>query len=121
MGRAGDDPEAWLADARRTLTILLEEFPGHFGREEGGLYQTVPAENPRFARRLGELEREHPELLEMLRGAADCAASCTEPNPDGLRDLAERCRGFIASLRRHEGAENEIIAQATWEDLGVGD
>lgn len=100
---------------------MHEELPEHFRKEEGDLYQSVPAESPRFARRLAELELDHPKLLEMLRGAVERAASLVEPEPGELRELAESCRCFITTLRRHEGAENEIIAKATWEDLGVGD
>ena len=37
------------------------------------------------------------------------------------RELRERVRVLIATLRRHEAQENEILWRAYWDDAGGGD
>jgi len=116
-------------DSNRWVARLLEHLPGlsrtmreHFKEEEGGLlYAELPYKRPRFAVRLEALREEHPRLLVEIDKVIDVTGSLHEAEVYELRELNARIQLLVARLRRHEAAENELIFEAYWEDIGAGD
>lgn len=100
------------------LTRLVDLCTEHFRlEEEAGLHLQIREASPRLASRLEKLLSDHSRLLDELRQlAADCSdQSLAAP---GAEPLNARALGVVAALREHERAENEVMMDAYWDDLG---
>ena len=122
LDRPPDDPAGWISDLKRKLTELATALDEHFtGEEAGPVFRKLPIHHPRLAGPLKKLEDEHATMrsdLKTVRGKAD---ELDDPEVFELRELNARVQLFVARLRRHEAAENEIVIQAYWDEVGVGD
>lgn len=100
-----------LAEMERLLTA-------HFAREEGddGLHEMVGDAAPHLLTGVQRLFDEHRRIsarLEEIRGEVQACL-------DGpVAHLVAACRDLAQHLRRHEQAENELVAGALYEDLGI--
>ena len=113
--------DGWGPGLRTELLELTEMLRGHFGGEaEGQLFAEFMVEFPRFASRLSRLTAEHAEIIKAFRSVAD-QADAPRASAELLQGLAARTKAAIATLRRHEAEENEIIMSAYLEDLGGAD
>jgi len=122
LDRRPDDVQGWLADLRRTLSSLNVAMQQHMKDEEAGpIFRKLPERYPRLAAPLSRLESEHPELLSNIGEVLKRAHALEQPELHDLRELNARVQLFVARLRRHEAAENEIVLEAYWDDFGGGD
>ncbi len=113
---AGSD--AWLEKLRGTLSRLVDLCSEHFELEErAGLHVELREQSPRLASRLEKLLSDHSRILEALRRlVTDLPTESTASG--GVDTLKERILGMVAAVHEHERAENEIMMDAYWEDLG---
>jgi hypothetical protein len=117
--RAGD----WAEGLGKRIARLAGTLRSHFEAEQRGpLFRQLPLTHPRLASRLTRLEKEHDEIL--------TDAESTLAKAEGLRDGAEsyqlhelnaRVQLLIAKIQRHESEENELVLEAHWNELGMGD
>ena len=113
----------WVEGVAQRMAGLVETMKAHFEAEQRGpLFRQLPLTHPRLSDRLARLEREHDEILE--------GGESTRLQAEGLRDGAEsyqlhelnaRVRLLIAKIQRHESEENELVLEAHWSELGMGD
>lgn len=112
---AGSD--AWLESLGKTLSGLVELCSKHFRfEEEAGLHVQLREQSPRLAFRLERLLSDHSQILKALQKlVTDLPTSIAsgEANP-----LKERVLGVVEALREHERAENEVMMDVYWDDLG---
>lgn len=113
---AGSD--AWLENLRETLSGLVELCVEHFRLEEqAGLHVQLREQSPRLAFRLENLLSDHLRILEALRKLVTDLP--IESIASGEADrVKERVLGVLEAVREHERAENEVMMDAYWEDLG---
>lgn len=113
---AGSD--AWLQNLRETLSRLVDLCSEHFRLEEqAGLHVQLREQSPRLAFRLERLLVDHFRILEALRKLV--AVLPTESIASGeAGPLKERVLGVLEAVDEHERAENEVMMDAYWEDLG---
>jgi hypothetical protein len=117
-----DDSARWVARLLERLPGLARTMREHFEDEEGGLlYAELPQRSPHIAVRLAALKEEHPRMLDEIEKTIDIAGSLREAELHELRELNARIQLLVARIRRHEAAENELIFEAYWEDIGAGD
>ena len=117
-----DDAGRWVAELQEKLTVLGETLKQHFKVEnEGPLYRGLPETHPRLANRLQALEAEHGVLLQRLAAVQQQAEGLDDPEPYELRELNARAQLLVARIQRHEAQENEIVMEAHWGEVGVGD
>ncbi|MDH3591914.1 MAG: hemerythrin domain-containing protein [Planctomycetota bacterium] len=122
LDRHPDHAERWVADLEGTLTKLIAAMREHMkGEEAGPIFRTLPESYPRLAGPLARLESEHAELLNDADAVIDRIRALRDPEVFELRELNARTQLFIARFRRHEAAENEIVLEAYWDDIGGGD
>lgn len=122
LDRRPTDPERWVADLRDRLSRLKGALGEHFEREESGpLFRDLPVRHPRLAEPLARLEAEHPVMVEELSEALRRAETLESPEEFELRELNACAQLLVARIRRHEAAENELVIQAHWDEIGVGD
>jgi len=113
---------AWVADLATELPRLESTLRRHFAEEqEGPLYSRLPFQHPRLAARLGRLEAEHAVVLRSIRDAVERAGTLGEAPLYELRAFASQVQLLVATIRRHEAEENEIILEADWDEVGTGD
>lgn len=116
------DGGGWLDELREKLPRLAEQLERHFQGEEGQyLYREVPLSFPRFAARLDKLKSEHGEILEAARSTIARTRGLRGAERHELRELNARIQLLVATIRRHEAEENEILLRAYWHDVGAGD
>ena len=60
-------------------------------------------------------------LSERLERIIAQAEGLEDPAVYDLRELNAAVQLFVATLRRHEAAENEIVVHSLWDELGTGD
>jgi hypothetical protein len=123
LATPADTAGRWVEGLIERLDRLCGTLKAHFEAEQNGpLFRKLPLSKPRLAERLARLEREHGEILE--------AGQLTRDRASGLEDGAEtyqihelnaRVQLLIAKIQRHESEENEIVLDAHWSDLGMGD
>ena len=108
------DPNAFA------LLVRLENLlAAHFSLEEQGGYL---ADELLIAPRLGamadRLVKQHAALKERIRRIHELAEA-PPPQPDG-RTFTRAVRDFARQLHEHETAENRLIQEAYFDDLGGG-
>ena len=116
---AGSD--AWLEKLRELLSGLVDLCSEHFRLEEqAGLHVQLREQSPRLAFRLEKLLSDHFRILEALQNLV------TDVSPDSVASgesapLKERILGVLEAVHEHERAENEVMMDAYWDDLGGED
>jgi iron-sulfur cluster repair protein YtfE (RIC family) len=110
--------DAWLENLRETLSGLVDLCSEHFRLEEqAGLHVQIREQSPRLASRLEKLLSDHRRILDALRKlVADLpreSIASSEADP-----LKERVLGVLEAVHEHEQAENEVMMDAYWVDLG---
>jgi len=111
----------WAAGLERRVGVVLEHLKMHFaGDAEGSLFAEVSMSAPHLSGRLTTLAAEHSQILKAFQQVADGVKSVGDDDKAQAR-LALMTQAAIATLRRHEAEENEIIMRAFWEDLGAAD
>ena len=110
--------DGWLEKLRESLSRLVDLCSEHFRLEEqAGLHVQLREESPRLAFRLEKLLSDHSGILEALRKLVTDLP--TEVSAPGDADtLKERVLGVVEAVHEHERAENEVMMDAYWEDLG---
>jgi len=113
----GDGDPTWRRAADALIAELCLALVQHFADEvRSELFVDLPRARPWDAARLARLAAEHPVILagfaDLRRELADLADASAES-----RWIA-RLRAAIATLRRHEAEETEIMLIAGWDDLG---
>jgi hypothetical protein len=112
----------WVRRLLGSLPELADTLRCHFSAEqEGALYREVPERFPRFAHRLETLGREHGEILRTADDVIASAKSLRGARIYEQRELNARVQLLVATIRRHEAEENEIILSANWDEVGAGD
>lgn len=118
----GNAPADWCAELAGCLRKLESALKAHFGGEEEGMFRLMPLEYPRFAARLKRLEEEHPKMIESLQAAIRKAEGpLTDVATRPVRELKTEVQLLIATLRRHEAEENELVMTAQWTAIGASD
>jgi hypothetical protein len=112
----------------RALTDLMsrlrDQLATHFSLEEFfGYFDDAIDAAPRLSAEADLLRCQHEDLyLSITELAEDAERLLYGPVPENaLSDLAKRFQAFYEQLMAHEESENELIARAFYEDIGVGD
>jgi hypothetical protein len=112
----------WVSRLLESLPRLATTLRAHFEEEQQGpLYRKLPISFPRFAHRLEQLEAEHVRILEVVDGAVARARKLRSAEMYEIRELNAQIQLIVATIRRHEAEEDEILIQAHWDEVGVGD
>ena len=122
LDRQPDREGRWIDRIAETLPLLASTLRAHFRAEqEGPLFRKLPIRFPRFAHRLEQLEAEHVRILETTDGVVARVRDLGQAQMYEMRELNAQIQMLIATIRRHEAEENEIVIQAHWDEVGVGD
>lgn len=122
LERAPDEEGVWLDEVLRILPELDTNLRDHFADEEQGpLFTRLPHRFPRFDGRLRDLRAEHPRLVAAVEECRRKADALRGADPFDMRELKAQLQLLVARLRRHEATEYEIVVEAHWDEVGVGD
>lgn len=112
----------WGVELGRKAAAVTEHLKHHFsGDAEGTFFADVAKRAPHLIGKLTGLTAEHAQILKEFREVAEQATALDGNDMAAASRLATRTRRVVATLRRHEAEENELIFNAFWDDLGVGD
>jgi hemerythrin-like domain-containing protein len=122
LDRQPDREGRWLGEIRDKLPELRNTLAAHFrGEEDGPLFRQLPIQAPQLSGRLSRLEEEHQGILESVESLTRRAEKLQDPEVYELRELNAQVQLLIATIRRHEAEENELVMQANWDEIGTGD
>jgi iron-sulfur cluster repair protein YtfE (RIC family) len=117
-----DDTSRWVGQLLDHLPGLARTMREHFADEERGpLFSELPTRHPHIADRLDTLKDEHPRMVTEIDKIIELTGEMREAEVYELRELNARIQLFVARLRRHEAAENELMYELYWNDIGTGD
>jgi len=117
-----DEEGRWIGRIREELPRLRGTLSHHFAEEqEAALYRELPVRYPRFAERIKKLASEHDGILEAIDTVTAAAQGLHQAELHELRELNARIQLLVATIRRHEAEENELIMSAHWDEVGAGD
>jgi len=118
LDRHPDREGGWIAQIREELPRLADTLRHHFEVEsKGPLYRQLPRSHPRFAERLHRLETEHERILGSVEEVTRKADTLHDPPPPEIREFNAAMQLLVATIRRHEAEENEIILSAHWDEV----
>jgi hypothetical protein len=106
------------------LLVRLAEFRAlvsrHFVTEEAvdGLYDLLRETSPRQLGRIALLEKEHQALLAEIDRIAESARQCLA---GPIAEVFTAVRTLTRHVRKHEAAEDSVLMDAMYTDLGQGD
>jgi iron-sulfur cluster repair protein YtfE (RIC family) len=117
------DPKAPMSVSRQQLTASLSELhhylAEHFLREEkGGFLEEAVAKLPRLAKRVMDLEHEHPELLKQIDNLLELIPK-VKPTASGWKRLAIEFDRIARRLADHEAAESHLVEEGFNQDVGL--
>jgi hypothetical protein len=99
------------------LEVFITELRTHFAFEEKGeLFSDIASLRPSFDRKVGQLFRQHAEILELFIAARALAVARSE-----LDEVCSATRKAVKMLLGHERAEMDLVQEAALTDLGDGD
>ncbi len=111
----------WRDDVAAVVGDLRVALEDHAAETEapGGLFDDVTRLAPRLTHQVGQLRSEHPELLAR---AATLQAAVTQDSSDEVVATA-RSQGIalLGQLVRHRHAGSDLLYEAYWVDVAVGD
>jgi hemerythrin-like domain-containing protein len=110
-GTAGVEPMRRLAAEIQSLKERLQEH--HTNEESGGLFQAILEVLPARRVEIDRLTNQHGKMIEILEMARIHAQRGEEGEAESLRVDLE---GFLEMFRRHEQAEERLLAQAIGEE-----
>jgi hypothetical protein len=131
----------WAVRLGRAVEELARVLHAHTQDADSpdGLFTEVDLNRPSLARQVGELCREHTDLMavasRLQQEARSAAEAFTFPGPAGttapvppstrgvpdfgrLRQEAER---LLRAMRRHQEEEISLVLESVTTDIGVGD
>ena len=112
----------WVGDVLEVLPRLAASLREHFAAEQdGALFRKLPLTHPQYADRLQRLETEHREILEKVDEVIGKAEGVDRGKLYEVRELNAQVQMLVATIRRHEAEETEILMGAHWEEIGAGD
>jgi hypothetical protein len=111
----------WARRVSDDFDRVREALARHVASTEGssGLFAEVERGRPTMASRLGELKRQHAELLAAAEALAGAARE-GDPLPD-FRAIRRQAADLLFAVRHHHGEEVDLVYEAFWTDLGAGD
>lgn len=107
-----------MENLRRTLSDLVDLCAEHFRLEEqAGLHVQLRDQSPRLAFRLQKLLAEHSGILDTLEKLVTELPAQAVTSRD-VEPLKQSVSVALEAVRQHERAENEVMMDAYWEDIG---
>ena len=117
-------PRIRLRALAELLASLRDQVATHFSLEEFfGYFDDATEAAPRLTNRAFQLRSQHDELYLLISELANDAERLLHRQWTAYEVslLTERFHEFYEQLQLHEEQENELIMQAFYDDIGVGD
>jgi len=112
----------WMGKLMPRLENLSAMLRAHFcGEEQTSLYREVPVKSPQYAETLNRLLAEHEQILERIDALLHKAGDIDHTRIHEQREFNAGVQLLVASIRRHEAEENEVVLGAYWQETGAGD
>jgi hypothetical protein len=122
--------QAWNARVLMDLGGVQECLARHVASAEApdGLLAEIELARPNLARRVGQLRREHADLLQQANALQRrveefwCVEWTTEMDgcPD-TADIRQQAARLLSALRDHHAREADLIFETFYTDIGAGD
>ncbi len=112
----------WSLELAGMLDEVVRLLKAHFsGEAESSFFRQMLETAPRLSPQINKLVLEHSGILKAFTEGAKLAKELDPADRVQCKDLRRKVQLALATLKRHEAEENEMIMQAYWEDVGVAD
>lgn len=120
MGEAG--AHTWATDLSKRLADLHDLMFRHFRFEEkGGMMEDLVVSHPRATGQVDSLLDDHTRILEESRKIMAAVLAYSDGSATSERKLRRRLVTLLDRFSEHERAENDLIMDLAYHDLGLGD
>ena len=118
-GREG----AWNELVRQRLQAVADSIAAHVRSAEGrdGLFAQVESVDPNLEFRTARRRREHAQLLQHAEALKQLIESGGGHGGQNFQDVRKLSMRLLNALRNHQAAEADLVFEAFFTDLGVGD
>lgn len=116
------DVAVWAASCRKhfhRLHVYLREHMFH--EEAGGFMRDVLEQRPTLTNKVNALKREHAEIRSECEAIENALLHEETVTPEQAADLVKRIVALIERVHRHERAENYLLQDAFFDDIGTKD
>ena len=116
---AGKDFSEWKLDFMWKLRDFRNTLEKHFDfEEESGFIQEIVDRAPETLNHAKELKKEHGEIVQVLDTIITELKSMDYLQEEKLLQIREQVATFVASIREHENAENELVQKVYCQEYG---
>ncbi|NQV72144.1 hypothetical protein HQ496_03400 [bacterium] len=117
-----DDFKNWKLGLLWQLRDFQNQLQKHFDLEEsGGFTSDMTKIAPHLVSKIEDLEEDHLKIISDLTHILDVLKSIQHAESAKIDRVKCRMEGLLSFIRNHESAENAIIQEAYFQDMGVGD
>ena len=112
----------WKLGLLWQLRDFQNQLQKHFDLEEsGGFTADMTRVAPHLVSKIEDLEEDHLKIISDLIHILDVLKSISRADSAKIDRVKCRVEGLLSFIRKHETAENAIIQEAYFQDMGVGD
>jgi len=112
--------EAWAADLIVALGELEAEIEEHIEVTESadGLYHEIAVLAPRLSTKIGQLQADHPAMLERARSLRARVEQASGADGLAVEELRDESRQLLGFLVKHRQRGSDLIWEAYNQDIG---
>lgn len=124
---AFDEPDTghfneWKLERLWQLRDFLNQLQKHFDLEEsGGFNERMSQTAPHLVARIEHLEEDHLKITSDLIHIIDVVKSVHKADSPKMDRIRLRVGELVTFIRDHEAAETDIIQEAFYQEMGLGD
>lgn len=124
---AFDEPDIahfgeWKLERLWQLRDFLNQLQKHFDLEEtGGFNEKMARTAPHLCARIEHLEEDHLKITSDLNHIIDVMKGIYASDSPKLQRVRSRVLDLVTFIREHEAAETDVIQEAFYQEIGMGD
>jgi hemerythrin-like domain-containing protein len=113
----------WNEQVRDRLRAVGVAIAAHVDSAEGraGLFAEIESYDPNLEFRTNKLRHEHAELLQQAQALQQLVDRHCKQGTHNFQDVRNVSMRLLNALRNHQAAEADLVFEAFFTDLGVGD
>lgn len=114
--------DEWKLERLWQLRDFLNLLQKHFDLEEtGGFNAKMSRMAPHLCARIEQLEEDHRKISSDLNHIIDVMKGTRQTDSAKLERIQQRVEELVQFIRSHEAAETDVIQEAFYQEMGLGD
>lgn len=114
---------SWTEQVHDRLRVVADAITAHVNSAESrdGLFAEIESYDPNLDFRTNMLRRQHADLLQEAQTLKQLVDGQGKQGTQDFADVRKVSMRLLNALRNHQAAEADLVFEAFFTDLGVGD